>query len=199
MLPPFEMDEAPPSGRLGAIYKMYRPLVDFLDQEGAMGLCIILATHTISTGLVMFLGGFILTAPFWALNFVPRHAYPSVAIQLGTVAAYFLVLVVPIPVWRALRKRFPGCLAAIVTVISWEVLVIRWFCVEDDRTSHLSRFFLVPIVRNLVFILATVMIIYAGTLAWSSSRASGSWPPRLWIAAVLAELFVVQEFYRNGV
>ena len=46
MLPPFEMDEAPPSGRLASIYKWYRPLIDFLEQEGAMGLCIILATHS---------------------------------------------------------------------------------------------------------------------------------------------------------
>ena len=146
----------------------------------------------------MFLGGFILTAPIWALNLVPSGSYPSVAIQIGTIVAYFLVLVVPLPVWRPLRKRFPGCLAAIITVLSWEILVIRWFCVEDDRTSHLSRFFLLPLVRNLAFILATGMVIYAGTLAWSSSRASGSWPPRLWIVAVLGELFVIQEFYRNG-
>lgn len=146
----------------------------------------------------MFLGGFILTAPFWAINLVPKGAYPSVSIQLGTLAAYFLVLVVPLPVWRTLRKRFPGCLAAIITIVSWEIMVIRWFCVEDDRTSKLSTFLLLPLVRNVAFILSTGLIVYAGTLAWSSSRASGSWPPRLWIVAVLGELFVVQEFYRNG-
>jgi hypothetical protein len=151
----------------------------------------------ISTGLIMFLGGFLLAAPLWAVNLVPRGTYPSVAIQIGTIVAYFVILVVPLPLWRTLR-RFPGCQAAIITVISWEVLVVRWFCVEDDRASHLSVFLQVPFVRNVAFLLATSLVVYAGTLAWSSSRASGSWPPRLWIVAVLGELFALQEFYRNG-
>ena len=145
----------------------------------------------------MFLGGFLLAAPFWMVNLVPPGAYPSVSIQLGTIAAYFIVLVIPLPLWRILR-HFPGCQAAIITVLSWEILVIRWLCVEDDRSSRLSMFLLVPFVRNLAFLLATLLVIYAGILAWSSSRASGSWPPRLWVVAVLGELFALQEFYRNG-
>lgn len=145
----------------------------------------------------MFLGGFLLAAPLWAVNQIPPGAYPTVAIQLGTVAAYFIVLVVPVPLWRVLR-RFPGCQAAIITVIAWEVLVIRWFCVEDDRSSGMSKFLVHPLVRNLAFLLSTALAIWAGALAWRSSRASGLWPPRLWVVAVLAELFVLQEFYRNG-
>jgi len=46
MLPPFDTDEPPHSGPLGSVYKMYRPVVGFLEQEGAMGLCVILALHS---------------------------------------------------------------------------------------------------------------------------------------------------------
>lgn len=145
----------------------------------------------------MFLGGFVLAGPFWIVSLVPHGAYPSVAIQLGTVAAYLVVLVLPLPLWKLLR-RFPGCQAAIMTIIAWEVLVIRWLCVEDDKMSKMSRFLSYALVRNFCFLLSVGLIIYAGVLAWHSSRASGSWQPRLWILAVLGELFVLQEFYRNG-
>ncbi|KAG8751036.1 hypothetical protein FRC14_008186 [Serendipita sp. 396] len=198
MLPPFETEENPSTGRFAGILRWYRPLVDFLEQEGAIGLCMMLALHIISTGLCMFLGGFILTAPLWVVNLVPEGAYPTTAIQLGTVTAYVLVLLVPLPLFRHLR-RFPGCHAAIVTLLAWEVLVIRWFCVEDDRTSRMSTFLCLPLVRTLAFLGSAVALVYAGTLAWMSSRSSGSWPPRLWVIAVLGELFVLQEFYRNGV
>jgi hypothetical protein len=155
------------------------------------------ATPVISTGLVMFLGGFILAGPFWIVSLVPQGTYPSVAIQLGTVAAYIIVLVLPLPLWKLLR-RFPGCLAAIMTIIAWEVLVIRWLCVEDDKASRMGIFLCLSLVRNLCFLLATGLIIYAGVLVWHSSRTSGTWQPRLWIIVVLGELFVLQEFYRNG-
>lgn len=145
----------------------------------------------------MFLGGFILTAPLWVVGLVPPGSYPSIAIQLGTLAAYGLVLVLPIPLWKILR-RFPGCQAAIITLIAWEVLVIRWFCVEDDRTSRMSKFLCVPLIRNIAFLGSMCMIVYAGTLAWHSARNAGTWPQRLWIVAVLVELFILQEFYRNG-
>lgn len=151
----------------------------------------------ISTGGVMFLGGFLLAAPLWAVNLVPQGAYPSVAIQSGTLAAYFVVLIVPLPLWKLLR-RFPGCQAAIITIIAWEVLVIRWFCVEDDRASRMSKFLCFSLVRNFAFLVSTGLVVYAGVLAWRSSRASGLWPPRLWVVAVLGELFALQEFYRNG-
>ena len=48
LLPPFETEEVPQSGRLAGVFKIYRPLVDFLEQEGAMGLCMMLALHSMS-------------------------------------------------------------------------------------------------------------------------------------------------------
>lgn len=151
----------------------------------------------VSTGMIMFLGGFLFAVPFWLLNLVPQGGYPSIAVQVGTVVAYVLVLIAPIPLWRLLR-RFPGCQAAIITIIAWEVLVIRWFCVEDDRTSVMARFLCHAIVRNILFLGSLVMLVYGGTLAWQSSRGSGTWIQRIWIVAVLGEIFVLQEFYRNG-
>lgn len=45
MLPPFETDEIPPGGRLGSLYSLYTPLRGFLEQEGSLGLCLLLALH----------------------------------------------------------------------------------------------------------------------------------------------------------
>ncbi|PVG04117.1 hypothetical protein CPB86DRAFT_202490 [Serendipita vermifera] len=202
MLPPFETEEVPSSARFMGVNKLYRPIVEFLEQEGAMGLCMILAVHIISTGMLMFLGGFLLAAPLWALNFIPKHAYASIAIQLGTLTSYlFAVLLLPFPLISPksiLRRKFPGCQAAMITLLAWEILVIRWFCVEDDRTSTMSRFLCEPVVRGLLFLVAGVMIVWAGVLTYRSWRAGGAWPPRLAILGVLGEIFVLQEFYRNG-
>jgi hypothetical protein len=149
----------------------------------------------------MFLGGFLLAAPLWAMNLVPKHAYASIAIQLGTLTAYLLVLILPLPLISPksiLRRKFPGCQAAMITLLAWEVLVIRWFCVEDDRASTMSKFLCQPLVRGGMFLGAGVMMVWAGVLTYRSWRAGGAWPPRLAILGVLGEIFVLQEFYRNG-
>lgn len=183
-----------------------------------MGLAVILALHSkslsrnlwpylpftraqrvlaaISVGLCEFLLGFILASPFWLMGLVPVHHYASLAVQLGTLASYGLILS-SIPFLRLLHHS-PGSQAAIATAVAWQSLCVRWFCVEDDPRSTLSHFFTSRLVRDAVFFLAFIVIFWTGALGWKSFRSSGVWTQRFWLLIVFGELFAMQEFYRNG-
>jgi len=183
-----------------------------------MGLAVILALHSeslpstlwpylaftraqrvpaaISVGLCEFLLGFVFASPFWLVGLVPVHQYASLAVQLGTLASYGLILA-SIPFLQLLHHS-PGSQAAIATAVGWQSLCVRWFCVEDDRRSTLSHFFTSRLVRDVVFLLAFVAICWTGVLGWKSFRSSGVWSQRVWLLIVFGELFAMQEFYRNG-
>jgi hypothetical protein len=150
----------------------------------------------ISVGLCEFLLGFVLASPFWLVGFVPVHHYASLAVQIGTLASYSLILAV-IPLLQLLHHS-PGSQAAITTAVGWQSLCVRWFCVEDDRGSALSRFFTLRFVRDLVFLIAFIAICWTGVLGWKSFKPSGVWSQRIWLFVVFGELFAMQEFYRNG-
>ena len=150
----------------------------------------------ISVGLCEFLLGFVLASPFWLMGLVPVHHYASLAVQLGTLASYGLMLAA-IP-FLQLLSHSPGSQAAIATAVSWQSLCVRWFCVEDDRRSTLGQFFTFRLVRDLVFLVAFIAICWTAVLGWKSFRSSGVWAQRLWLLVVFGELFAMQEFYRNG-
>ena len=150
----------------------------------------------ISVGLCEFLLGFVLASPFWLVGLVPVHHYASLAVQLGTLASYGLILTA-IPFLQLLH-RSPGSQAAITTALGWQSLCVRWFCVEDDRRSKLSLFFTFRLVRDVVFLVAFAAICWTGVLGWKAFRSSGVWSQRSWLFIVFGELFAIQEFYRNG-
>lgn len=150
----------------------------------------------ISVGLCEFLLGFVLAGPFWLVGLVPAHHYASLAVQLGSLASYGLILAA-IPFLRLLHHS-PGSQAAIVTALGWQSLCVRWFCVEDDRQSKLSLVFTSRLVRDVVFLVAFIAICWTSVLGWKSFRSSGVWAQRFWLLVVFGELFAVQEFYRNA-
>ena len=201
------------------LHRVYLPLLDFIEENGQMGLAVVLAMHSeslprnfrdilpfasstchviaaISVGLCEFLLGFILASPFWLVGVVPVHHYASLAVQLGTLASYGLILAA-IPFLQLLH-RSSGSQAAIATALGWQSLCVRWFCVEDDRRSKLSLFFTFRPVRDVVFLVAFVAIGWTGVLGWKSFRSSGVWLQRFWLLIVFGQLFAIQEFYRNG-
>jgi len=111
-------------------------------RRGQMGLAVILALHSgslsstswpylsftraqrvpaaISVGLCEFLLGFVFASPFWLVGLVPVHQYVSLALQLGTLASYGLVLA-SIPFLQLLHHS-PDSQAGIATAVGWQSL-----------------------------------------------------------------------------
>lgn len=46
MLPLFEVEEQPQGAAMTTITRLYRPILDFLEQEGPLALCVIIALHS---------------------------------------------------------------------------------------------------------------------------------------------------------